>query len=626
MKPLFYFFALLLLVGSIMKPVTAQDRPAGTGQPLPFQQDAPKGNEEQLAMQFFQSRDFAKAAELYEQLYEKRPGQYFYTYYFYSLLEIRDYDRAEKLIRSQRKLEPDLLRYQVDQGYMAFRKGESEKSKKLYDEALKRLPADQQKIMDLANAFIIRGENEYAVKTYRRGRELMNNTYPFSFEIASVYERTGDYRNTIEEYLSLVSLNPAYLKTVEDRMQNLLADDPEELRSEEIRTALLMRIQKEPENQAFSELMWWYSLQQKDFEMALVQAKSLDRRLKEEGQRLISLAQIAASNQAYDVAEEALQVVMSKGKSNPYYGFVRIELLNTRYQKVMAAPLPASKDLVALEEEMHAELALSGVHSGTLQLIMNLAHLEAFMLNKPAEAELLLNKLLEMKDLKPQLRAQCKMELADILLFYGEPWEATLLYQQVYQDFKQDVTGQTAKFKNAKLSFYIGEFDWARAQADILKAATSKFISNDAIALSLLVGENFDADSGTVALGMYARADLLDYRNRPDEAMQILDSVAALFEDHPILDEVLFRKAVIHLKQGRFHEADSLLGLVSDLYSDGILADSALMKQGQIRERYLNDREGAMACYQEILETYPGSVYAVDARKRYRFLRGDAGQ
>jgi tetratricopeptide (TPR) repeat protein len=615
---------ILLLFLGVSYALRSQDRSTVNPPVLPFQQNATTaGNEEQLAMQFFQSRDFEKAAELLEGLYEKKPGQYFYTYYLYSLIEIKDFDRAEKLIRAQRKLEPNALRYQVDLGYVEYRAGEPEKARKQYDDAIKKMTADQQQVLDLANAFILRGENDYAIRVYKKGRELLNNSYPFSFEMASVYERTGDIKNTVEEYLYLVTVNDSYLKTVEDKLQNLLANDPDNTRNEEIRQALLTRVQKEPDNEAYAELMWWYSLQQKDFGMALLQAKSLDRRMKEDGRRLVSLAQIAVSNREYSVAEEAYQYILAKGKSNPYSDFARIELLNTRYLRAVSGSTPAEKDLLLLEQEFMSELSVSGENAGTIGMIINLAHLDAFYLHKPNEATGILNRVLEMKDLKPQVRAQCKIELADVLLFYGDVWEATLLYQQVYQDFKYDVIGQTAKFKNAKLSFYISEFKWAKAQADVLKAATSKLISNDAIALSLLVGENFDPDSGTVALGIYARADLLDYKNQSEEALQTLDSIPLLFYDHPIMDEMLFRKAMICLKLGRTAETDSLLGLVTELYPDGILADSALMKRGEIRERYMNDQEGAMKYYQELFDQYPGSVFAVDARKRYRILRGD---
>jgi tetratricopeptide (TPR) repeat protein len=614
--------AILLFAGTI--PVLqAQDRSTVSPPVLPFQQNAPTGDDAQLAMQFFQARDFEKAAELYEGLYDKKPGSYYYTYYLYCLVEIKDYDRAEKLIRSQRKMEPNSMKYLVDLGYVSYRAGDSDKARKLYEEAIKKEPADQQQIMDLANAFIIRGENDYAIRAYKKGRELLNNSYPFSFELATVYERMGDIKNTVDEYLYLVSLNPSYVKTVEDRLQNLMANDPDNTRNEEVRKALLTKVQKEPDNEAFSELMWWYSLQQKDFEMALVQAKSLDRRMKEDGQRVISLAQIAVSNEEYKVAEEAYRYVLAKGKESLYHDLARIELLNTRYLEAVSGPVPPEKDLALLEQEFRGELDRSGENAGTVSLVINLAHLDAFYLHKPDDAIAVMNKTLELPDLKPMLRAQCKIELADIQLFYGDVWAATLLYQQVYQDFKNDVIGQTAKFKNAKLSFYIGEFKWAKAQADILKAATSRLISNDAIALSLLVGENLDPDSGYVALSMYARADLLDYKNQPQAALNTLDSILIRFDQHPIMDEMFFRKALICLKMGRITDADSLLGTVTALFPDGILADSALMKRGEIRERYLNDKEGAMRCYQEILEKYPGSVYAIDARKRYRILRGD---
>ena len=617
------YILFVLFIACAADGLFAQDRPGET-RILPFQQNAPAaGNEEQLAMQFFQSKEFEKAAELYEKLYEKKPGSYYYTYYLYTLLEIRDYDKAEKLIKEQRKFDLNSTRYLVDLGYVSYRQGDPDKAKKLYEEAVKKMSPDQQQIFDLANAFIQRGENEYAIRVYRRGRELLNNTYPFSIEIATVYERTGDIRSTISEYLSLLEFNPTYLKTVEDKLQNLMAIDPDNTRNEEVRKALLTRVQEDPDNESFSELMWWYSMQQKDFEMALIQARSLDRRQKGNGDRLINLAQVAASNEQYAVAEEAFRYVISKGDAYPYYGFARTELLNTKFLRFTTGPVPPAKDLALLEQEFITELSLTGESMMTVGLMIDLAHLQAFYLSKPEEAAAVMQRALEINDLKPQQRAQCKIEMADILLYYGDVWEATLLYQQVYTDFKYDVIGQTAKFKNAKLSFYIGEFKWAKAQADVLKAATSKLISNDAIALSLLVGENFDPDSGTVALTLYAHADLLDYKNRPDEALATLDSILILFDEHPIMDEMLFRKAVICLRKGQVTEADSLLGAVATIFSDGILADSALMKRAEIRERYLNDREGAMKYYAELFEKYPGSVYAIDARKRYRILRGD---
>jgi tetratricopeptide (TPR) repeat protein len=253
----------------------------------------------------------------------------------------------------------------------------------------------------------------------------------------------------------------------------------------------------------------------------------------------------------------------------------------------------------------------------------NLSHLYAFYLNEPDKATDLLNKALDMKSFSTEERARCKLELADILLLNNDPWEATLLYQQVYKDFKNDLIGQEAKFRNTKLSFYIGEFAWAKAQADILKAATSKLIANDAIALSVLIGENLDPDSTTFGLQMYARADLDDFRNDDDLALRTLDSVPGKFPGHPILDDVLLKKAEILVKTGAYTKADTTYGQLIADFPESVLADEALFGRARLRDNYLNDKSGAMGFYEELMTKYPGSVFVPEARLRFRILRGD---
>ncbi|MFZ4520132.1 MAG: tetratricopeptide repeat protein [Bacteroidales bacterium] len=603
----------------------SQDNKPATPPLLPFQQDAPRpGNEEQLALQFYQNQEFAQAAELFEKLYEQKPSLYYYQYLLFSLVEIKDFGKAEKLIKKCQKAEHDAIRYTVDLGYVKFRSGDPEKAKKYYDEALKKLAPTQQQVFELANAFITRGENEYAIRTYLKGRQLMNNSYPFGFELAGVYERMGNFKDAMEEYLNMLDLNKSYLNTVQDRIQMTLSFDVNNEKNEILRKTILSRAQKNPDNTNYAELLWWYSIQQKDFDLALVQAKALDRRNKENGEKLASLANLAVSNEKYDVAVECYQYIVAKGPGGVYYNLGRRELANTRYLKTISEPAPPRKQLEILEKEFADELTLRGDDPDNISLIKNLAHIRAFYLGKPEEAKDLLNHAIEMAGVPNAEKAKCKIELADILLFTDDVWEATLLYQQAYQDFKYDVLGQEAKFKNAKLSFYIGEFEWAKAQVDILKAATSKFISNDAIALSLLISENYDPDSTTIGLTVYARADLLDYRNEENLALLSLDSIPRLFGDHPILQQVLYKKGEILRKQGRYAEADSLfLQLVID-YPDGILADEALMQAAALTEKQLNNKEKAMTLYQELLDKYPGSIFVPDARKKFRNLRGDA--
>ena len=594
---------------------------------LPFQQNAPvQGNDEQLALQLYQNREYDKAAEVYERLYEKKKGSYYYQYLLFCRIESDDYEKAEQLIKKQLKSEPQSLKYKVDLGYLKFRQGNPDRSKKLYEEALKQLSPNRQQVIELANAFLVRGENEYALKTYRLGKELLDNTYSFGIEKAGIYERMGDFTRVIDEYLNLLETDDSFMDLVQDKLQMILANDINNEKSDQMRKSLLSKAQKFPDKPMFAELLWWYSVQQKDFALALVQAKALDRRLQEDGGRLVQLANLAISNEDYKVAMEGFQYLVSKGEGFPYFEQARRDLVNTRYLLAISSPAPSRELLADLETAMVEEIQKSKTDPQNITLIKNLAHLHAFYLGNLPESTRLLWDAIEMPGVKPLQRAECKLELADILLFTDDVWEATLLYQQVYKEFKNDIIGQEAKFKNAMLSFYIGEFKWARTQADILKAATSRFIANDAISLSLLISENLDPDSNTVALGLYARASLLDYRNNEALALKTLDSIPLLFNDHPIFQQVLYKKACIHQKQGDFAGADSLFSQLVGQYSDGILADEALMQRARLNEKQWNNKENAMELYQELMEKYPGSIFVPEARKKFRALRGDKTQ
>lgn len=593
-------------------------------QTLPFRQDAVTAdNEDQIAMQLFQARSFEKAAELYARIYPKKPSYYNYSYYFFCLVEIRDYDEARKLIKAQQKTEASTLKYQVDLGYVYFREGNTDKSKKTYEDALKHLPPEPGQVYELANAFYAKGEFGYVIRTYKKGREMLPANYAFGFELAGVYERTGNFEGAFEEYLYMYALNKNFESSVRDRLQALLATDDDNSKNELFRKLVLERIQKDPDKTSFSELLLWYSVQQKDFEQALTQAKALDRRLKENGDRVLELAFLAVSNGNYQAAEDAYKYIISKGPSCEFYEPARREMLHTRYKRLTAEPDTKLRDYEDLQKSLKTELARWEDNPDAIRIVMDLAHLDAFYLNNPDDALDLLDRVTAWKGLGEKERAEAKMELADIHVFRGDMWTATVIYQQVYRDLKNDPTGQEAKFRNARLSYYMGEFEWAKAQLDILKAATSKFISNDALELSMLISNNFDPDSNTIALGIYSRAELADFRNREDLALHTLDSIPMLFTEHPILDNVTYRKGQIFFKLGKFAEADSMFAIVVKNHPEDIITDESIMNRAMIHETWFADKEGAMALYQDLLNKYPGSLYITEARKRYRSLRGD---
>jgi tetratricopeptide (TPR) repeat protein len=579
--------------------------------------------DEQLALQYYSDKDYGKAIVFYEKLFDDNPNLLNYTYYLNCLLELEKFSGAEKVAKKQMKAFPSDPRYQVDLGYVYIRENENQKGRKQYEECLKDLPADQRHVQELAGAFLTRRETDYAVKTYQKGKELLGGSYTFGMELASLYQSTGNFGNMINEYLDLLLHDDTQVPYVQSQFQTFLGDDADNTRHDLFRTTLLKKNQQNPDLTIYSELLLWYSMQEKDFAQAFIQAKALDRRLNEGGQRLFNLARLSASNKDFDVAIEAYNYVIKKAKDPDLLLTSRVELLNTEFQKTTSTQGYKTETIRELGNKYRAALTELGRNVQTVPLVRDLAHIEAFYLDHSDSAIAMLDRVIAMKNIPLSVLCESKLELADILLFSGDPWEATLLYSQVEKSFKNEPLGHEAKFRNAKLSFYIGEFEWAKTQLDILKAATSKLIANDAMALSLLISDNTDPDSSTVALGIYARADLLLFRNQDAKAIQTLDSIAIRFPGHSLSDDVLFKKAEISVKDGDYLNAAIYWKKVADDFPDDVLADDALFRLAGLYETVLNDKAKAMELYQNLMEKYPASVFVTDARKRFRILRND---
>ena len=583
---------------------------------------AQQSTDEQLAQQFFQNKEFDKALDYYEKLYNKKSPQQFYTPYLNCLIETKDCKKAEKIVKKQIKQNPDSPQLYVDLGNVYTVGEEPDKARTAWDQAIKSIKIDDQAFA-VANAFMATHQYNYAIATYLKGRKISQNNYPFSFELADVFKEKGDNISMINEYLDLLETQDSYIQTVQNALQTSFGNDAATKQNELLKTELLKRISKSPDNTIFSELLIWMEIQQKDWDGAFVQAKALDKRKKEEGNRVMGLAQLFAQNEAYDVAIKAYQYVISKGPEVYYYTKARIELLYVYYQKVVTKGNYTATDLTELEKNYNTTIKELGKSASTVPLLENLAHLQAFYLNKPKDAISLLEETIAIPQLSPQVQADCKLELADILLMTGDIWEASLRYSQVEKAFKYDEIGQEAKFRNARISYYTADFKWAQAQLDVLKGATAKLISNDAMDLSLLISDALADDTNEAPLAIYARADLLAFQNKDSLAKITLDTINTLFQNHALADEILFKKAQIDLKHANYAEAATYYEAILKNYGEDVLADDALFKLADLNENQFKNIDKAKELYQQLLEKYPGSLYVVEARKRFRKLRGD---
>lgn len=585
---------------------------------------AQKSTDEQLANQFFQNKEYDKASVYFEKLYDKNSDA-FYTPYFKCLLAINNFKKAEKIAKHQLKLYPADLFYYVDLGQVYQADSNIVKAKDQYTKAVKELGADISQTLDLGKAFVGVKEFDYAIETYKKGRKYNSYTYPFFYEMADVYKAKGDIRAMINEYLDAISFKETELSNVQMQLQNSLGYDDEKggFNNPILKQELQKRIQQHPDKIVYSDFLIYILVQQKDFESAFIQSKALDKRLKEEGFRIMDLGKLCVLNEDFEAAQQCYDYVIAKGPDNFNYAQACIESANAQFERIIKQKNYTQTDLTDVEQKLKNTIKQFGYNQLSVSVIHKLAVLQGFYLNKVQEAIDMLNSVLSTPGIDKASAAELKLDLGDLLLIAGDVWEASLSYSQVEKAYKYDPIGQEAKFRNAKIAFYTGDFKWAKAQLDVLKGATSKLISNDAMDLSLVISDAIGVDTNEVPLQMFASADLLLLQHKTVEGLQRMDSINILFDNHSLADDIYFKKGQIFAQEGKYKEALEAYQRVVDAYGDKIYGDDALFKMAEIYQYNLKDIEKAKTLYQEFLTKYPGSVYTVEARKRFRKLRGD---
>jgi tetratricopeptide (TPR) repeat protein len=576
-------------------------------------------SEEALAVQYFQTGEFDKAVVIYQKLFSKTKNIGYYDPYFTSLLKTKQYEEADDLARKLLKSNPGNYTYAVDIGRIYQERGEQEKATEWFNKLVRELPANEMAIKDLAITFYRAEAYDFSVKAFLNGRKLLNNEKAFSYDLLSLYRFRKDKPMLVQEYLILLSTNPEALGQAQNVIATIFDDKVD---YDLLRTALLKRLQKDPQNIALTELLTWQYIQQKDFDMALKQTIALDRRLKEDGNRVFDLSRILLANLAYDQAIEGLTYLISKGSTARYYIPAKIDLLNAKTRQLTSMKFTKG-DLNTLENDYLSLLTEFGRSSGTSFAIRQLANLQAFYLQKPVEATKQLAMLIELPGIPPNIMGQVKLELGDIYILTGEVWEAALLYGQVEKQFANEPYGQEAKFKKAKLSYFQGDYIWSKAQLDVLKSSTSQLIANDALNLSLLISDNLQNENDTAALKKYSQADLLIFKNEPEKALAVLDSLNVLYPGNSLADDILMAKAKIFIKNNETDQAISQLQAIIDTYSSDLWGDDAVFMLADLYENKVNQPDKARELYQKIITDFPGSLYVIEARKRFRLLRGD---
>jgi tetratricopeptide (TPR) repeat protein len=574
----------------------------------------------ELATEYFRKGEYEKSSEIYEKLSKKKENsQAIHSNYLECLTRLKNFDSAEKFLKQEIKNFPSIIEYEAEYALLLETQNKKDEAIIAYEELIDRGSKNDAFVYQLQNFFYKTNKMNLLIDILLKSRELSKVADKHNIHLARAYLYAGKKESMLEEVLSygLSHKNSDYVeRTIQDNIK-------EEKEVEMLERILYTKIQKYPKEIYYNEILIWHFIQQKEFSRAFTQARALDRRLNLGGQKIFELGGLAYQNGQFRDASKMYLYIMTEYPGGDYYPYARRWHIQCSEQTIKNS-FPIERDEInELINQYELLIQDLGLTPKTIDALRNIALLQAFYLGNKERAVEVLEIAIAAGGSNDKFKDQCKLDLGDIYILKEEPWESTLLYMQVEKSQKEDILGETAKLKNAKLHYYTGEFDLAKDILDILKKATTREIANDAMQLSLLIQDNLGLDTTDAAISAYAAIELLLFQNRNVEALRKLDSLFTEYRSHSLADEILWLRANTNYKLDKVEASINDLNRLLENYKYDILADDALNMLAKIYEEKMNNKTKAMELYKQILTDFPGSIFGANARKKFRELRGD---
>ena len=569
--------------------------------------------DQQLAYDYFRKGEYEKSATIYQKLYEQNNYNSSYlSRLIYCHQQLENFDESKSLIENHLSKYPSQIQFYVELGYNYELQHQQTKADSYYAEAINTLKEKPVYGYTIGRTFQKNHLLDYALQAYQITMESNPNAN-YEIQVAEIYGEKGELQNMFNSYLNMVEKDQRYTTTILRYVAKYITDDAENEYNILFRKLILKRLQVNPNN-SWNQLLSWLFMQQKDYDKAFVQEKAIYKRTDSLGLNgIVDLGQLAFNDKDYPTTKIVFSYVLENAEtqhqiidSKLYLLFVDIETsdnhdeVDTQFQKLFNE---------------------YGKTPATINIQMAYADFLTFKKQEPYKAINILKEALKLRSTDFQ-KGAIKLKLGDILVFNNQFNQALINYSQVQTSLKNHILGQEAQFKVAKTSFYKGDFDWAETQLKVLKGSTSQLIANDALELSLIISDNTVLDSLKTALKLYAQSDLLAYQDKNTPAIDSLNVLLSKFKGHAIEDEALFKQAEIFEKLNQYDKAEKNYLRIIEINPTDILVDDAYYRLGELHAKQ-NNIEKAKEYYQKIIFDFPSSIHLVDARKKYRKLRGD---
>lgn len=581
------------------------------------------GEEIRIAQEFIENGEYEKAVTIFKSN-AKDVEVFFDIYddYRQALQLIKDEKEEKSLIEKAYLLSGRDPRYLFDLALFYERVGNQKQAEKQFSKALKSLKDNAYELYHVANMLIAAKKLEWAKEVYLKGKSIFKNPNLFDLELAYLSGRMGDEEGMVKSLILYAQNHPEEIDKVKEILDQTAVVKEE---SDILETQLLRAIGQHNQDWVLIDLLAWLYNKQEDYASAFDQIRSMDLLRNLDGFKVMEHARLAFREKDYRTATRAYKYITSKGAQHPYYTTAALELIGTQKAMILQKKKYETSDILQLKSSYQNLIEQNAYSYNTTLAKIELAELEVRYLHQLDSAIALLEEVIADQHVQKELVVQAKLDLGDYYIMNGEHWESTLLYTQVEKDYKGTALGEEAKFRNARLAYFKGDFDWALTILKIVKGNTFELVSNDAILLATFISDNYNQDyeEDKAAMKNFSNMDLLFFQNKLEAAEQVADLMIKNFTRHPIEDDVLLMKAKIGMKQQDYNKAEKYFLKVIHDYPQSFMTDDAIFQLAELYENQLDAVDKAKEYYEKILLEYPDSVFTIAARKRYRILRGD---
>jgi len=585
-----------------------------------------------LAFKYYNDAEWEKAAPLFLEIYQTNKARHYLNYYVRCLIELEDYQTAEKELRKAYRQSHDITIY-VDLAYIYEVQKNQKKSEELLEKPFKTFPQSVTEIKKLGTSYTSYRKFDHALRVYEIGRSVLNMPDEFRMDVAYLYSIQHRYPEMLDEYLALLLAQPVFLNSVQNYLRSALTRDIDKNLLDLTQQKTLQYIQKFPGLNVFSELLIWVYIQKNDFDLAVDQAISLDIRSRDSGMRTLGLARSARQAGDYQSAIRAYEYIIEKGptKANASRNVIRpsqspysqslVELNQTLLSSFEESTNSTIENFQSLYQSYLSSASILADPIQKASQMKDLAYLNTFYLSNPQSALIQIDSAISLSISNRQFQADCILDKADYLMIFGEPWEAIFLYARVDKENKNNPTGSLAKFRKAQLAYFTGDFNWALTQLNVLKGSSSKLIANDAFELSMLIRDNQAADDTLkLALKSISKAEYLQFQKKTVESLAVLDSIIDSDLTSLVKDDALFMKAEILIKNGDLNNAKSYFYEIIQQYRFEVWGHKAMFRLGELLYEE-GVPEKAADLFEELIVEFPNSFYNLDARNYLRKIR-----